>query len=167
MTVASVDLCKAINTAWDASILDASFKANWDDPTETEFYVLNDQEAPAEQPWPYVVMDQPSQNTVERQSGGGGVIKREIRDVIVQFNIHVEIDAGDTESAKETASDLAEEIMKVFGGHPTTSPTGTITLDNGNHLITQYQTDFGVMTGDDEYQWAIQYLFRIDIPVAV
>ena len=167
MTVGSSDLLKAINSAWDVSTLDATFKAYWDDPTETEFYVLNDQEAPGQQPWPYVVMDQPDDVLVERHSADGDSIKREIRDVEVRFNVHVEVDAGSTKSAREVASDLTAAILAVFGGHPSTSPTGTITLDNGKHLITQYQTDYGIRTGDDEYQWVVVYLFRVDIPVAV
>ena len=167
MTVASVDLCKAINTAWDASTLNDTFKALWDDPLESEFYVLNDQESPAEQPWPYVVMDEPVVQIVERQSGGENKIKRRIEDVIVKFNVHAEYDSGDTKSCKQVASELAEEIMKVFGGHPSTAPTGTITLDNGNHLITKIQSDTGIKTGDDEYQWILEYLFRLDIPEAV
>ena len=164
----TIDLCKGINRAWDASSLEATFKSYWNDPTESEFYVFNDQEAPAEQPSPYVVMGQPMQGPPSRQSGGGvATKKRETRDVEINFNVHVEIDADGAYSAKELAGDLAGKIMAVFGGHPTISPTAVIALDNGEHLITQYQNDYGIKTGNDEYQWVIVYLFRIDVPVAV
>jgi len=55
----------------------------------------------------------------------------------------------------------------VFGGHPTVAATGAIILTNGKHLITQYQNDFGIRIDDNEYQWVVEYLFRIDVPVAV
>lgn len=167
MSVASADILKAINTAWDASTLDATFQALWDSGvTASQYEVLNDQEAPPAQPFPYVVMNQTSQNTTGRMSGGASAL-REIRDLSVTFNVHARAVSGDSRTAKEIAAAMAEEVLKVFGGHPTASPTGTLKLDNGNHLITQYQSDFGVRTGDDEYQWVINYVMRVDVPVAV
>jgi len=164
--IAIADFCKAMNTAWDASTLDATFKALWSDPTDTEYPVLNDEEALGDQPWPYVVLDQMSQSTSSRMSAEG-LANREIRDVLVRINIHAKAIDGDSRTAKGIAAYLAEEVMKVFGGHPTISPTAEITLDNGNFLITQFQNDFGIRTGPDEYQWVVTYLFRLDVPVAV
>ena len=73
----------------------------------------------------------------------------------------------DARTAKEIAAYLAEEIMKVFGGHPTVVPTGMVALDYGNHLITQYVSDDGVRTGDEEYSWLVSYLFRLDVYVTI
>ena len=166
MSIASADLLKAINTAWDASTLDATFKALWAaSVTDSEWVVLEDQEAMAEHPFPYVVFEQTEGTTTDRMSGGASAI-REIRDVPVSFRVHAREISGDSRTAKEIAAYLAEEIMKVFGGHPSTAVTGTMTLTNGNHLITQYQTDYGVRTSDSEYQWTLNYLFRLDVPVA-
>lgn len=162
--VATADLYKAIVAAWVASGLNATFKAMWDNPADTSFPVLNDQEATPRQPYPYCVMDQPSGRVTSRMSGGVG-LQRNIRDVTMRFNIHTL--ASGVMSAKEAAAYLAEEVMKVFGGHPTTPHTQTLTLDNGSWLITQYQNDFGVRTGDAEHQWVIEYIFRLDVPVAV
>ena len=102
-----------------------------------------------------------------RMSFGGANRIREIRDVSVVFRIHARTVDGDSRTGKEIAADLAESITEVFGGHPTTNPTGTITLDNGNHLITDLLRDYGVRTGDDEWQWTLDYRFRLDVPVAV
>jgi len=157
---------KAFAAAWAAGSLNATFKALWSNPASTQYPVLHDQEATPGQPWPYVVMDQLTPRTVERMSGGAG-FKRETRDVTMRLNVHAATVSGDDRSAKEIAADLIAEVMSVFGGHPTTAPTATLTLDNGNHLITQYQNDYGVRTGDDEYQWIIDYLFRLDVPVAI
>ncbi len=162
----SADVCKAINSAWDASGLNAVFKSLWDVANEDDFPVLHDQEASPEQPFPYCVMDEFSARTTSRMSGSLDV-KQEIRDVLVRFNIHAQEVDGDARTAKRIAADLVEEVMKVFGGHPTVSPTASMTLDNGAHLITQYQSDFCVREDEDKYLWGINYLLRLDVPVAV
>jgi hypothetical protein len=167
MSIASADLIKAIHTAWDASTLSTSIQALWPaDTLNSEFFEIYDQEAPAKTPFPYVVTDQTVSVTVNRMSGGVNAL-REVRDVEVRFNVYATDVEGDSRTSKEIAAYVAEEIMKVFGGHPTVSPTATITLDNGKHLITEYQNDFGARTVDDFFQWVIIYLFRIDVPVAV
>lgn len=167
MTIASADLHEAINTAWDASGLDAVFQSLWSVTVDaTQFPVLHDQEASPQQPFPYVVMDQSKNKTTSRMSDVGALGRREIRDVTVRFNIHAQDVSGDARSAKEIAAYLMGKLMEVFGGHPTTAGTGTIVLTNGNHLITQYQNDWGVRTGDREYQWVVDYMFRLDVPVA-
>ncbi len=165
MTVATADLHRAIEAAWDAAGLDDAFKALWDDPTDVDFVVLDDQEAAAEQPFPYCVMDQTSSATTDRMSGTGDSLW-EVRDVSVSFNVQARRRAGDARTAKEIAVALAAEIMKVFGGHPVESPA-ELSLDNGNFLLAEYQNDFGIRTGEDEYQWRVDYLFRLDVPVAV
>ena len=68
------------------------------------------------------------------------------------------------DSQKVVAATLSEEIMKVFGGHPTVRPTA-LTLSNGNHLLTTYQNDFGLFEGEDEYSWTVNYLVKVDVPV--
>jgi hypothetical protein len=165
MTVGMADLHKAITSAWDASTLEVTFNALWS-AASTEFFALNDQDAPGNQPFPYVVMDQTNSNTIDRMSSCDNRI-REVRDVEVRFNIFAREIDGDSRSSKAIAAYLAEEIMKVFGGHPTTNPTGTITLDNGNHLITTYQNGFGIKVDEDICQWVLVYIFRLDVPVAV
>ncbi len=166
MSVATADLHKALNTVWNASSLDATFKALWDASiTDAEFPALHDQEAAPGQPFPYCVLDQSASSTVNRMSATGAFL-REVRDVSWSLHVHARAVSGDSRTAKEIAAYLAEEIMKVFGGHPTVAPTA-LTLDNGNFLIAQYQNDFVIRTGDDEYRWTVEYVFRSDVPVAV
>jgi len=164
MTVATADLHKAINTAWDASGLNALFQAYWTAAEMARFVVLNDQEAAAGQPYPYCVVGQSSSVNISRMSGGVNTL-RVVRDVTLRFDIYAGQETGKT--AKEVAAELGEELIKVFGGHPTVAATGAIILTNGKHLITQYQNDFGIRIDDNEYQWVVEYLFRIDVPVAV
>ena len=160
MAVGSADLWKSINAAWDASSLDTLFRA----VSSGSHVVLHDQQASPGQAHPYCVVSQMSQNTVNRMSGGVDSL-REVRDTQVQFNIYAEEVSGDSRSAKQIAAYLAEEVMKVFGGHPTTAPTGSMILDNGNVLINEYQTDYGVRIDDDEFLWVVTYTIRADVPV--
>jgi hypothetical protein len=106
-------------------------------------------------------------SNVQSRMSAGVNSQRHVRDLMVNFNIHATEVDGSSQTAKEIAADLADEVMKVFGGHPTVSPTAEIDLDYGHHLITRYETDYGVRTGDHEFQWVIQYIFRVDVPVAV
>jgi hypothetical protein len=167
VAAAVADLQQAINSVWDSSTLDATFTGLWSNAAlSSEFPVLNDQEALGAQPFPYVVMDSFSPVTDVRMSSEVDEL-REVRDVEVVFNVHAREISGDSRTPKEIAAFLAEEIMKVFGGHPTVSPTGTLTLTNGNHLITTYQNDMGIRTGDDEYMWRVVYVFKLDVTVAI
>ncbi len=165
MTVASADLHKGVIAVWNASGLDALFQALYNAGVDSsEFTVLNDQEGAPGQPFPYCVFQQSLGLTTSRMSGPGACL-REIRDTPWDFKVHAKAVSGDSRTPKGIAAYLVDEIMKVFGGHPTINPTD-LSLDNGNFLITQYQNDFGIRTGDEEYQWNLSYIFRLDVPVA-
>ncbi len=151
---------------WDASSLDATFKALWDSSVDADqFEVLNDQEAPGGQPFPYVIFEQSPGDTTDRMTGAGDALQ-EIRDVPLEFRVFAREISGDSRTAKKIAADLAEEIQSVFGGHPTTVPT-PLTLDNGNFLQATYLNDWGIRIGVTEYQWNVTYLIRVDVPLAV
>lgn len=166
MTIANADLHGALNAVWDASSLDAAFRALWDAAVVVgEFPVLHDGEASSEQPFPYCVYELSPGVTTDRMSDEAGLI-REIRDVPGVFRVHARAIDGDARTAKQIASELAENVMEQFGGHPSVAAQ-TVTLDSGRYLITQYQNDYGIKTGDNEYSWSIAYNFRIDVPVSV
>jgi hypothetical protein len=164
MAVGCADIWKALNAAWDASDLGAKFKALWADPADAKQIVLHDQEASSGQNYPYCVVDVLSPKTTTRMSGGSDRL-REIREAQVTLNVHVEEVTGDSRSAKQIAAYLAEELMKVFGGHPTVVATASLTLDNGAALLIEYQTDYGVRIDDDEFNWVISYKIVVDVPV--
>jgi len=164
MTLAGASqLHEAINEAWDASTLDADFEALWAAGESDDFEVLNDGEAAPEQPFPYCVFEQTA-GTVEARMSADATTKRQIRDIPWRFAVYAKKVSGDGRTAKKIAADLAEKVMKVFGGHPTTSPD-PLTLDDANHLITQYVSDFGVRLDDEVHSWTIDYLFRLDVLV--
>jgi len=164
VSIASGDIHKAIVRVWNQSGLYNHFRALWrEDASRQEFPVLHDQEATGEQPFPYCVMEQTVQTTIARMTKDWSS-NWEIRDFSISFNVHARRIPGVSRSAKDIAISLAEEIMKVFGGHPTVVPQ-QLTLDNGNFLITQYQNDYGILLGDDEYRWTVDYMIRVDVPV--
>jgi hypothetical protein len=166
MSVGAADILKAINSAWDASGLDAIFKALWPAADNQNNPVLHDTEASPKQPFPYCVMETGRPSTKGRMSYDSAT-KRELREVVVAFNIHAMVVTGDTRSSKEIAAYLASEVMKVFGGHPSVAATQEIGLDNGGCLLVQCLMDYPICTALERYQWIISYLFRLDVPVAV
>lgn len=165
MSVGQADLLKSINAVWDASTLDATFEALWSaTPDGDDFPVLHDMEAGGEQPWPYCILEIDSSLVSERMSKGIGDLWR-IQDVPAAFKIYAAEVVGDVRTAKQIATHLAGEVMKVFGGHPTVMPDD-MTLDNGDHLVTLYQNDFGIREGQSRWMWIVNYIFRIDVPEA-
>ena len=163
--ITSADLMKAVETVWSEYTLDSTFKNWWTESQRSSYLTLHDQEALAGQPMPYCVVQEEASNTQGRMSSRNKTGRFETRDVIYQFNVHARQFAGIDKGAKDIARELAEEIIKFYGGHPTVQPKQLI-LDNGDVLLAQYQTDYPVRTGDEEYQWIIRYLFRLDVPVA-
>lgn len=163
--VATADLHKAIARVWAASTLNAQFQALR--PTTDQNPVLCDGEAAPGQSLPYCVMEQEKGETVARMSGHSVLENHEYRDIPWEFRIYARSVDGDSRSSKQIAADLAAEVLKVFGGHPTVPPTGVITLDSGEHVRTQYQHDTASRIGDDEWMWTIRYEFEVDVPVAL
>ena len=166
MSVLSADFQTAIFSAWEASGLDATFKSLWGGSVVVaDFPVLHETEASPGQPFPYCVVKFDLPNVGGRMYSGGDT-KDMIIDVETEFNIFADEVVGDARSSKQIAASLAEEIMKVFGGHPTEGPSA-ISLTHGFHLITQYQNDYSARAEEDKHQWVVKYLFKLDVPVAV
>lgn len=166
MTVLSADLHQGINTVWDTQGIDWTFKKLWEENLRDSFASLNDQEAPPGQPFPYCIFEQSPGITATRMTGHDKNERHEIRDIPWSFRIHAKQIEGLSKTSKLIAADLAASVIGLFGGHPTIVPK-KISLDNGDVLLTQYQTDFGILTGDKEYSWDILYIIRIDYPVAL
>lgn len=166
MSVGSTDLHKAIVAAWDAANLDDEFNDVWSSDEQARYPALHQDEATPGQPFPYCVYEMPAGSIVARMTGHSAGERHVIKDTPLHFRIYTKQIAGDSQTSKERGAELSEKVMETFGGHPTVSPD-EITLDNGSHLITQYQTDYPVRMGDEEYQWNIDYTVKTDVPVAV
>lgn len=168
--MSSRQLIKALYTQWVDEGVDATFTALWpSDRTDTDFNVFNDGEAPPEQPWPYVVMEQTPLGDVEhRMTGSSPNENSRIQRDLVVFNVWANKVESDSRTAKEIAADMADVVMGVYGDM-VSSAQKMLTFDVGAHILTQYIRDYGVRPpeGDDEYQWIVVYEFLYDIPVIV
>ncbi len=154
------ELTEAIVATWDAAGIDSEFTNLWKNGADSEFPVLHDREASPGQPFPYCVFRQDERFRKDRMSGGSPGNLNEISETPYDFRIHARtIIAGDNRTAKKIANDLAEHIMKIFGGHKEVAPQ-PINLDG--LLEFRYDSDVGVRTGDDEYLWIVSYEALVD-----
>jgi hypothetical protein len=161
------DFYKTIAVAWNAANLDAPFTAYWSIPNRLTFTVLNDHMAEGAQPFPYCVLRVEEGKTETRMTSGTHNVKREIRRLPVRFTVHAR-DMASGKSAKLIAAELAAEITKVFGGHPTEPPRiDGRAMDNGHVLIAQYQGETAVREGTEVYGWVVRYFMTLDVPVRV
>lgn len=170
MAVGSADIHRAVTRLWNLVSLDVGFHQFWTTSQQAGFPVLQDTEAGPKQPWPYCIFGSDDASVTTRMSGNADINRREIREVPWMFHVHARKEEDDNNneiSAKEVAAARVEEIMAQYGGHPSIVPGRNLELTNGNALITQYVKDYGIVTGDSEYQWVLQYNIVVDVPVAV
>ena len=162
MSIFTADVHKLIVAVWNANDIDSKFLAYR--PANTDFPVLHDGEATPGNDFPYCVFESTPPNTITRTTGNEEYSYM-INRVPVNFNVHTK--GANGKSAKKIASELVEELLAVFGGHPTRNPPELPALDHGCALIAQYMSDLPIRTGDDEYRWNLEYVFLTDIPVRV
>lgn len=162
MSVGNADLAKAIATGWSAWGIDNVFKSYWSVSVQSSFTSLNEGEASPGQPFPYCVFNLSEGEVATRMTGEAWNEQQQIRDQLCSF--HVFAKPITAMSAKESAAMFAELIIGLFGGHPTQQPQ-ELELDHGAVLLQQYQRDYPIRVGDAEYEWVIDYLFRLDVPV--
>ncbi len=162
MSVGTADIHKAISAVWNASTLNSAFT---DLGGGTP--VLNFNEAKPKQSQPYTVWSFDNPTVETRTTGGSATLNREIRNGSLRFDVHSKPVSDDSRGAKQIAGHLIEEIMKVFGGHPTENPSAAFSLDNGELLIVQYTRDYCIRTGNNNYQWTLEYQVLVDVPVAL
>lgn len=159
----AIDIHRAVTKLWDDQGLDGFFKERWSVTDASNHIVLLDSEASPGQPFPYCVFDAGRPAVQDRSSAANQSINlRETREIAFNFNVHAK-QHGIT-PAKILAAELIEKIIEVFGGHPT-KKAKTLCLTHGGVLLCQYQTDFGIKTGDQEWQWVVEYMILYDVPV--
>lgn len=161
--IGTADLHTAIEQAWNESGLNTLFRALCSETGKEDYLVLNGQVGTPKPLFPYCVMETGTP-TVRTRMSGNGAAKKEFRDTTVTFHVHAK--KADSRSAKQTAAYLVEEVMKVFGGHPSVG-SNAITLSNGSVLSSQYQNDFPVQEELYECKWVVAYRFLVDVPVAL
>lgn len=157
----------AIQALWQSSGLDWEFQ-RLRDAAGRVMPSLFDGAADPGCKHPYCVFMQQGGFTQSRDSGHNTSEKHEIRDVPLEFRVHANTRRGYERTAKQVAADLADLIMQTFGGHPTAAKSpAALALTHGHVLLVQYQTDYGMREGDEEYAWVVSYLLRVDMPLAI
>lgn len=165
MSILSAALHKAMIASWDAQ-LDWEFKKYWSQSDREDFLALEDQEAAADQPFPFCIFEQFEGSTLERSTGPtSNEGRQETHELPWQFRVYARTHDAGGDTAKDIAAHLAAEITKRYGGHPTVKPK-TMLLDQGGVLLVQYDTDFGMRQGEEEHMWQVNYNVRLDVPMA-
>lgn len=162
MSAATIEIHEAVAAAWIAWGLDDLFKSYWSDADKLTYPTLNENEATPGQPHPYCVYEMPANVVENRMTGRVHNQQLQIRNNPLLF--HVFARPFGSGSAKEIAANLADRIMQDFGGHPTAQPK-EMTLSNGGVILQQYQDDYSLREGDNEYSWTIEYNIKADVPV--
>lgn len=175
--IGTADLHAAIEAKWNTEVVDSDtsptdtlndiFKALWNPQVDAnQFTVLSDTESSPHQPFPYCICQTELPRVLHRMTGEDGC-KREIRNVKLTFKVFADVVQGDKRSAKQIAGYLAEQVMKVFGGHPT-KPATEMELTNGGTLPSQFGVDYSVRDENlYKWIWVIQYNLMLDVPVAI
>lgn len=164
MSVLSLDLDKAINAVWDDHGLDWAFKKYWVEEKRIQYLSLDETEAMAGTPMPYCVYSLTDRSVVSRMTKPTDADGRqEIHNSQLAFNIFARV--IDNKSAKDIAAELAEEILKRYGGHPVDTPQNLV-LETGKIISVAYQTDFGSRQDDHAHMWTVRYMIKTDEPMA-
>jgi hypothetical protein len=147
---------QGIVTRWNAAGLDATFRREWRDPNNTQYLVLHDTQANETPPGPYCVYEVGLPIVIGHSTGRADAsVHTEIQtqSITAQFRVHA-ADTGN-ESGKKIAIRLATAIASAFDNQ---------FLDFGydKHIMTEKGIDFGTFEDDNEYVWAIPYIWLVD-----
>lgn len=161
-------LTQALIDCWNQASVDSRFTDFWPSAKNSALYsVLSDTEASPGQPFPYVVFEQGTTLVETRTSSNTTSKFNRIQRTSVTFTVHTNASTSlGGKSAKERAADLAEVVMYVYGDTPTVDQR-ILDFEVGAHILTQYQNDFPVRTGDEEFSWVVNYDFVYNIPVVL
>lgn len=117
MPLRTFDVAQAVTALWTSSGLDQWFTQYWTDDQIEDYLVLGDEEAAPTQPWPYCVFESLASVTLQRSSAAVFHRNRqELNEDTLRFHVFAKDIAS--KSGKLMCSELVEQILKVFGGHP-------------------------------------------------
>lgn len=185
MPVTNADIMKAINTVWDDNNLDIGFKQYWEENRVDEPALVIGSLITS--PNPYCKCQVGRGKTIHRMSDSRSFL-REVRDIPVEFTVYVRTfskESGEDgedpafvpigtnfgeQSHAQVAESRIKEIIEVYGGHPSQQPAELV-LDHGGVLLMQYQNDrLAFVTKTTTFIgiiWELNYIFRVDVPVAI
>lgn len=141
---------------WDDDSLDDAILPLWDEASRGRFQPLNDGEARADTPHPYVCYEM-----FERPSGvshSGGVDPGEHKryeDRVIQFAVHAKSTAD--KLGKTIAAEIASKVLDAYG-----PSAATLDVAPDCHLLTIGDGDWSRREGDDEWVHYVQLILRIE-----
>lgn len=162
------DITTGIVSLWDDWLLESKFNQYWTSTERDQHNALLDSEAGPDQPWPYCCFELMPATVEGRSSGGSGfppVGPNRQFQYSITLRLHIFTKTQDSSTAKQMASLLGGECVKVFGGHPT-EQYKPIPLTYGGVLAQQLQSMAGMVEGDEEYKTTLAYKIDFDAPVA-
>ena len=155
MTAWNID--RAVVTRWTEAGLDAAFRAEWADPSRTDYPTLHEAEAEPSAPGPYCVFQHlPSPVPVGNMTGKVVAKQHQLQHHTIRFEVHAKESA--TESPKDIAIRLAELVQTAFDSQAAWDLGSTIW-----HVHSTRGPDWGVREGDNEYMVTVQYEVLIDV----
>jgi len=143
---------------WLSSGIDTQFKSLRTSATNTRHLTIHENEAPAGVPMPYAVW-KIDPNTVDSRYTSTVVNKKTtLIDFPLIISIHCKngMVSGSAKNGKEHAQDLAGFVNKCLVGDDDIAPKD-FTIPRGEIVLIQYLRDFGIRTGDGEYQHTLEY----------
>ena len=151
MAAGASEVAKGIVTAWTLS---TTLRSGAPEPDDVLPYVVFQEAATIEN-------SRSSEGT-----GDSGNTKRIDLDVPIVFRCYAGQSA--TKNAKVIAEALAEDIKKIFGGHPQQAPASPILdMPNASHLQTRFLTETNARIDEGLHMWQLTYVFKVDMPVRV
>lgn len=183
MASGSGEVRRAIIDRWNESNLDDGYTQWWTQEQIDASIALTLDPPPAGTPFPSCALDFDPGRVVSRMSSDSD-FKREVREYRIAFKVYSlnfspavlealghEVGDPNIPTVAELAQERIEDIIRVYGGHPTESPL-PLTIQNGNVLQVRYDSDAIKELYDSENTsigiiWRAEYSIWVDVPVAV
>lgn len=157
MPLRTFDVAQAVPALWETSQLDRHFTQYWTDDQIDEYLVLGDEEAAPTQPWPYCVFESIPSSTLRRSSASTPQRNRQETNEDT-LRLHVFAKDIDSKSGKLLCSELVDEILKVFGGHPD-EVHRDIPLQNGCVINQEHRQT--ILQKEDEEIWKATIVYSV------
>jgi hypothetical protein len=166
MTVGALELHAAVVALWNNSELDWACKQYWETSKVARWPSLGESMLGPECPFPYATFTIGDFEVISRTTGLAVGIKRAIRSAPLTFTIYAKQLPANARTAKTIAASILDQLLQVFGGHPTVRPQ-RLECVHSHFLNCQYETDYGMTVEDDVYQHVVSYRLMVDSPIGI
>ena len=163
MPLRNFDVAQAVTVLWGTGELDQYFTEYWTDDQIADYLVLMDEEAAPTQPWPYCVFESVASTILRRSSASTPQRNRqEANEDTIRFHVYGR--DVDGISGKLLCSNLVEEILKVFGGHPDETHRD-LPLQNGLVINQEYKQT--ILMREDTQVWKATVIYTVSYELSL